>query len=259
MEVKLLEEPIIGNIINNSSFNKDIWINKFNLIKENKNELGLEEKERSEFFKKENKGIFKTLDVMNFLNNSKFTVNKNILNKVTNDYFLLERLKKDKRIMTMLSIKEAEFLSKFEKFHFDYVMDNRTRLYIKNIPLNTQLEKILRPLVITDIDTDGVILNNHIRFLKEFKEIIKIEDLFSSLRLNKDDINIIINLIDNKLKNKNIKTEKLLEDLKNKKLSIELIFFQQVHDILEKFDIDKEEMRNKEDLDDIVMEYGIKE
>ena len=61
-------------------------------------------------------------------------------------------------------------------------MDNRTRLYIKNIPLNCQLEKILRPIVINEIIEDSLILENYNKFILEYgfnqeKDIFIDEDL----------------------------------------------------------------------------------
>jgi hypothetical protein len=51
------------SVLNNSSFNKDIWINKFNLIKE------INDDDRIKFFDRENTNISKVLSIINFLNN----------------------------------------------------------------------------------------------------------------------------------------------------------------------------------------------
>lgn len=259
--VKLKTEPLVGNIINNSSFDKEIWINKFNLIKINKNELGLIDKERADFMSSINKGISNALRVINFLNNSEFIINKNVLKSILMNDAIIKDLKDKKRIMTLLSLKESEYISKFNKFYFDYVMDNRTRIYIKNIPLNTQLEKILRPLVITELDDDDVILNKYIRILNDFSELIKVEDLLNIFKLEEEKINDLIFLINNKLNNKKINTKKLLNDFKYKKISIEIIFIQQLWDILNRFDINniENEFSGDMDLDKIGIWYGIKE
>jgi hypothetical protein len=247
------KDEMSRNVINNSSFNKDIWINKFNLIKET-NDV-----DRNKFFDKENTNISKVLNIINFLNNSNFVINKDLLTYVINDDNIKNKLIEEKKIMTLLALKEAEYLCKFDKFHFDYIMDNRTRLYIKNIPLNTQLEKILRPLVITNIDDDFIILNKYKRFIKDFKEVIKISDLFSVLKRNKKDIYRLLDSIEDLLKRKNIKKEKIMLDIENKKLSIELIFIQQVLDILEKFKINGDCLNKEKELDDLVIEYAIKD
>jgi hypothetical protein len=64
-------------------------------------------------------------------------------------------------------------------------MDNRTRLYIKNIPLNCQLEKILRPIVINEIIEDSLILENYNKFILDFN--LDIKDIFYVTNINIED------------------------------------------------------------------------
>lgn len=259
--IKLEKDPTIGNIVDNSSFNGDIWIEKFNLIKKNKNELKEIVVERDDFLRKENISIFKILKIINFLNNSRFKINKEVLFKLKNNKDLLDKLKDNKKIISLLALKEAEFVSRFDNFYFDYVMDNRTRLYIKNIPLNTQLEKILRPVVTTEIEDDDKIILTYKKFLKEYNKVVKINNVLNVLNLEESEMIKMLEFIESKLKLKKIITKNIIKSFKEKSLSIELIFFQQVYDIKERFGLNLEKLliNDKNELDEIAMNYELKE
>jgi hypothetical protein len=134
-------------------------------------------------------------------------------------------------------------------------MDNRTRLYIKNIPLNCQLEKILRPIVINEIIEDSLILENYNKFILDFN--LDIKDIFYVTNINIEDRLKLISFINKELPKKKINTDNLLL---NKNINIDLIFLQQVYDIIKRLkitDLDniKNEILNKikkeEDLDDL--------
>lgn len=245
-KIKLLKEPLNKNIIENSSFNDDIWIYKFNLIKKETNVS------KKIFLEKINKRIDFNVRIINYLNNCKFKINNNLLKEVLN---LKEKLKKDGKFMSMLALDEANYVKNFEWFKFDYLMDNRTRLYIKNIPLNCQLEKILRPIIINKTVEDDVILKKYRNFSINFN--IDIKDIFYVTNLKIEDRLKLIFFIEKELPKKKININNLMLD---KDINIDLIFLQQVYDILKRLKIEdlsniKNEILNKikkeEDLDDL--------
>jgi len=221
--INLKKENIIENIIENSSFTSDLWIHKFNLIKSSIN------KEKEIFLKKRNEGIFNVLRVINFMNNCKFKINKEGLLLINNSS-ILEKLKKDNKYMSLLSVNEADYLKDLEWFRFDYILDNRTRIYIKNIPLNPQLEKILRPLIINNFQNDDIILKKYIKVINEFR--LELYQVFGIISVSNASKERLLSFINENLKFKGINKEKLHLALFNRDLSLELIFAQQVYDIL---------------------------
>jgi hypothetical protein len=163
------------------------------------------------------------------MNNCKFKINKEGLLLINNSS-ILEKLKKDNKYMSLLSLNEADYLKDLEWFRFDYILDNRTRIYIKNIPLNPQLEKILRPLIINNFQNDDIILKKYIKVINEFRlELYQVFGIISMSNANKERL---VSFINENLKFKGINKEKLHLALFNRDLSLELIFAQQVYDIL---------------------------
>lgn len=221
--INLKKENIIENIIENSSFTSDLWIHKFNLIKGNIN------KEKEIFLKRKSEGIFNILKVINFMNNCRFKINKENLLSLNNSD-ILRKLEIGNRYMTILCLKEANYLKDLEWFRFDYILDNRTRIYIKNIPLNPQLEKILRPLIVSNFQNDEIILKKYEKLVSEFGiELYQAFNVISISNINKERL---INFIIKDLKLKKINKEELNLALNEKRLNIELVFAQQVYDIL---------------------------
>jgi len=221
--INLKKENIIENIIENSSFTSDLWIHKFNLIKSNIN------KEKDIFLKRKSEGIFNILKIINFMGNCRFKISKETL-LLLNNSDVLRKLERDNRYMTILCLKEANYLKDLEWFRFDYILDNRTRIYIKNIPLNPQLEKILRPLIVSNFQNDEIILEKYKKLISEFD--IELYQAFNVMSISSVYKKKLINFIIKDLKLKKINKEELDLALNEKSLSIELIFAQQVYDIL---------------------------
>ncbi len=250
--IKLKKEPFVKNIIENSSFNSNLWIYKFNLIKKNVN------KEKEIFLNKENKGIFRVIKILNFMNNCKFHINKKVLESIIDRGYVLNKLERENRFMTLLSIKEASYIGNLEWFKFDYILDNRTRIYIKNIPLNPQLEKILRPVIINKIQNNEAILKKYIKLKNDFK--LELNQIFSILVLDVSKKEKLINFMVNNFKLKKINKKELELSIFQEFLNIELIFAQQVYDVIIRLEIKiddgiYDELINKinvlEDLEDI--------
>jgi hypothetical protein len=226
--IKLKREALVKNIIENSSFSSDLWIYKFGLIKKSIN------KEKEIFLNKRSEGIFNVLKILNFMSNCEFNINeKNLI--LINNSDILEKLKNDNRFMTLLCLEEANYLKKMEYFKFDYSIDHRTRIYIKNIPLNPQLEKILRPLVINKIQDDDIILGKYVKIINESG--VELCQIFSILNLSNLNKEKIIIFIEDSLKLKKIDKEKLILAVYQKNLNIELVFAQQLYDILIRLEV----------------------
>jgi hypothetical protein len=226
--ITLSKENIVENIIENSSFSSELWIYKFNLIKKGIN------KEKEVFLKRKSEGVFCVLNIVNFMNNCKFHINKIALVSIKNDN-ILKKLKNDNKYMTLLCLDEASYLRDLKWFRFDYILDNRTRIYIKNIPLNPQLEKIIRPLIVNEIQNDEIILEKYIRLIKEFN--LKSNQIFSVLSLSNLIKGRLLEFINKDLELKKINKEKINLALYDEYLNIELIFIQQVYDILIRLEI----------------------
>lgn len=231
-KIILNKEATIKNIIQNNSFNDKIWIDKFSIIKEDVNE------EKSIFLKKECKGVKKCLLVLNFLTNCKFKINEKVLKEIKENNELNEYLKLKKKLMTILTIEEADFVKKFNFFRLDYIMDNRTRLYIRNIPLNIQLEKIIRPVVTSEVESDEVIIKKYKEIINNYNKKIEIKEILTVLKEDKSKIDILIDFISNELKNKKIDKEEIIKAFREEKISIEIIFLQQVYDIVKRLGLD---------------------
>lgn len=221
--ITLSKENIVENIVENSSFSSELWIYKFNLIKKGIN------KEKEVFLKRKSEGIFCVLNIINFMNNCRFHINKTALISIKNDN-ILKKLKNDNKYMTLLCLDEANYLKDLKWFRFDYILDNRTRIYIKNIPLNPQLEKIIRPLIVNEIQTDEIILEKYIRLVNEFN--LRSDQIFSVLGVSNLIKEKLLKFITNNLELKKINKEKINLALYDKYLNIELVFIQQVYDIL---------------------------
>ena len=108
------------------------------------------------------------IDVLNFLNNKKMKIYFRLFNfiiKLINNNEILKfilkvdtgfsKLNKLSERDAVLNIIKSEFdlLKKFKSdIYFRYVYDNRYRIYVKNIPINYQIERIVRVVVFSSIN-----------------------------------------------------------------------------------------------------------
>jgi len=88
-----------------------------------------------------------------------------------------------------MALSDLKLLSKFSLYLFlSYILDRRTRVYCKNIPINPQLDKILRIFLIPEEKKNFLKIN--IDFVKTNANRFKINEIFNSL----DHIDIISDL-----------------------------------------------------------------
>ena len=85
-----------------------------------------------------------------------------------------------KRHMSILAVEDLlRYMSLNDYLYFSYILDRRTRIYIKNIPINPQLEKILIPLLLPQESNDlSKIYRN---FINKFSKLYEIREVFTFL------------------------------------------------------------------------------
>jgi hypothetical protein len=89
-------------------------------------------------------------------------------------------LKDEKKIMTIESIIDyLTFTKIYKHLYFNYILDRRTRIYIKNVPINPQLEKTLRPVLIPEEGCD--LKESYKIFIKNICKKYETSEVFSVL------------------------------------------------------------------------------
>jgi hypothetical protein len=152
-DVSLIPKKILFNsnykniyFISNSNFNRSLWIEKFD-------HLGIESFPKDSHFLEEDcsEGI-KVLEALNFINSTKIIVNSESLDLALDLFDKSEIYKTSPNyLLTWMALSDLKLLSKFSLYLFlSYILDRRTRVYCKNIPINPQLDKILRIFLIPE-------------------------------------------------------------------------------------------------------------
>jgi hypothetical protein len=108
------------------------------------------------------------LDSINFLNSIRFEVNREILLETLGIMDKTEIYKdRPDMILAWIALNDLKMVLEFGNwFYLSYILDTRTRVYCKNIPINPQLIKILRVLIVPKVECDflstikNFILNN---------------------------------------------------------------------------------------------------
>jgi len=135
------------------------------------------------------------LGVLNFLNSIKIVFNKDSINHLKETInkkkeFLLDK----KRHMSILAVEDLmRYIGLNNYLYFSYILDRRTRIYVKNIPINPQLEKILRPLLLPQESNDFNKIYKS--FIDKFSKLYEIREVFTFM----DYIDILFNLFEKKI------------------------------------------------------------
>jgi hypothetical protein len=219
-----------NDIIENKNYNYPLWIEKFDQLKSESAII------RSGFLDDDSFGIKLVLVCINFLNSIKFMVDKKILFDALEIMNSTEVYKDSPdMIMAWIALNDLKLILSFGGwFYLSFILDRRTRVYCKNIPINPQLTKILRILIIPKTECD---------FLKIIKDFIfnnwgvfDIREIFSCLNhigllveIWKDkiilcDLNRLMDLESKELNEKNVI-----------KYLFEIVFLQQLMDISIRF------------------------
>lgn len=246
-DVKLIKDKIsyYGNnknieIVENKNYNYSLWIDKFDQIKSEKYII------ESDFLEDKSYGLRLVLDSINFLNSIKFEIHKDILLETLGIMNKTEIYKDcPDMIMAWIALNDLKLILKFgDWFYISYILDTRTRVYCKNIPINPQLIKILRVLLVPKIEC------NFLKTIRDFIfnnwDIFDIKEIFNCL----DHINLLTEIWKDKIilcgLNRIMDLESIKLDNEGiKKYLIEIVFLQQLMDIsirFGKFNANKKEM-----------------
>lgn len=246
-DVKLFRNKVVYHgsnknidIVENKNYNYSLWIDKFDQIKSENSII------ESGFLEDSSYGIKLVLDSINFLNSIRFEVNKDVLFETLGIMNKTEIYKDcPDMIMAWIALNDLKFILSFgDWFYLNYILDTRTRVYCKNIPINPQLIKILRVLIVPKIEGD--FLKTIRDFIFNNLNIFDIKEIFNCL----DHINLLIEVWKDKiimcglnrvmdLESKNLDKESV------KKYLFEIVFLQQLMDIsirFGKYNANKKEM-----------------
>ena len=227
-------------IIENKNYNCSFWIDKFDQIKSEKNII------ESGFLEDKSYGLKLVLDSINFLNSIRFEINKEILMETLGIMGKTE-IYKDRPDMTLswIALNDLKMILEFGNwFYLSYILDTRTRVYCKNIPINPQLMKILRILIVPRVEWD--FLSTIKDFILNNWDIFDIKEIFNCL----NHLDLLIEIWKDKiilcglgkilgLESKEINKENI------KKYLFEIVFLQQLMDIsirFGKYSANKDEM-----------------
>lgn len=246
-DVKLFKDNIVYlgtsrnvEIINNDNYNIPLWIDKFDQIKSEN------DSDKNDFFEDRSYGLELIINSINFLNSIKFEVYEDILFETLGIMNKTEIYKDcPDMILAWIALNDLRLILSFGGwFYLSFILDTRTRVYCKNIPVNPQLIKILRILIIPKIEY------NFLKIIREFiinnENNFEITEIFSCLNY----ITLLIEVWKDKiilcglnrildLDSKELDKENILKYL------FEIVFLQQLMDIsirFGKFKKDKREM-----------------
>ena len=232
-DVKMFQRKIIYsgddknmNIVDNKNFNHYLWIDKFDQIKIDENII------KSDFLEKKSFGLNKVVEAINFLNSIKFEIYENALFEIL---LLMENTELHKdcpdMILAWIALNDLKLILNFGGwFYLNFILDTRTRVYCKNIPINPQLIKIIRMVIIPKLEY------NFLEIIKKFifynDKIFDIGDIFSCL----DYIDLLIEIWKDKILScglgRIMNFKKIKWDNNNVSIYlIEIVFLQQLMDI----------------------------
>ena len=217
-------------IIENRNYSHSLWIDKFDQIRSEKNII------ESGFLEDSSYGLGLVLDSINFLNSIRFEINKEILLETLGIMGKTE-IYKDRPDMTLcwIALNDLKMILEFGNwFYLSYILDTRTRVYCKNIPINPQLIKTLRVLIVPRVEC------NFLSTIKDFilnnLDVFDIKEIFNCL----DHIDLLIEIWKDKIilcglgRIISLDSKEIYND-NIKKYLFEIVFLQQLMDISIRF------------------------